>query len=560
MVNTTSTESSSWDFTQVHDLLRSPTYGSTLRPSRHPEPIAPSIQDQQINTAGYDSSVNPKTLSTRSSHTKLGDFGSLWELLNHGPAPVSLTPPLVTTKTNFSNTEPTSETTSVFETLDQTVDSILVRDKPVTASLPIISTDHDTQDTKRSTVASHASHPPTPTQPVSILKKAADEKCPGKPVTVKFDKPRTPTKYVTTNGSSSDTPKAKVKPKKQDKTKRVNTRLEPISSEGSAGVDSDSSAIFDRPLPKMTGALSLVPAQIGTPEATNTRYDTPPSSYDDQEWSLNADTIRNGIRVQSTLHKSPTERRVTLMTRLLKEFPGYAQLVSQVGQVVQTHPKKSPASPPIHIFVDMSNIMVGFHDSVKASRNISQSTRIRRVHMSFSNLSLIMERGRQAAKRVLVGSDRLPSIQEAETLGYETNILDRVQKVKHTTPRRNKFRKYPASDSQEASSGPETVAASGERWVEQGVDEILHLKILESLVDADEPATIVLATGDAAVAEFSGGFMKMVERALQRGWTVELVSFAQGTSYAYRKKEFRAQWGDRFRIVELDPYVEELFE
>jgi len=79
-------------------------------------------------------------------------------------------------------------------------------------------------------------------------------------------------------------------------------------------------------------------------------------------------------------------------------------------------------------------------------------------------------------------------------------------------------------------------------------------------LDSDKPATIVLATGDAAVAEFSGGFMKMVERALQRGWIVELVSFAQGTSYAYRKKEFRAQWGDRFRLVELDPYVEELFE
>jgi hypothetical protein len=181
--------------------------------------------------------------------------------------------------------------------------------------------------------------------------------------------------------------------------------------------------------------------------------------------------------------------------------------------------------------------------------------------MSFANLSLIMERGRQTAKRVLVGSDRLPSINEAEELGYEASILDRVQKVKPITPRRNnKSRKSPASDSQGAASGPETVAASGERWVEQGVDEILHLKILESLLDTDEPATIVLATGDAAVAEFSGGFMKMVERALQRGWTVELVSFAQGTSYAYRKKEFRTQWGDQFQLVALDPYVEELFE
>lgn len=197
--------------------------------------------------------------------------------------------------------------------------------------------------------------------------------------------------------------------------------------------------------------------------------------------------------------------------------------------------------------------MVGFHDSVKVSRNIPISTRIRRLHMSFSNFSLIMERDRLATKRVLVGSDRLPSIDEAEKLGYEANILDRVHKNKHTTPRASKFRKGP-----QYTSGPETVG--GNRWVEQGVDEILHLKILESLLDTDKPATIVLATGDAAEAEYSGGFMRMVERALQRGWTVELVSFSQVTSYAYRKKEFREKWGGSFRVIELDDYVEELFD
>jgi hypothetical protein len=201
--------------------------------------------------------------------------------------------------------------------------------------------------------------------------------------------------------------------------------------------------------------------------------------------------------------------------------------------------------------------MVGFHDSVKVSRNIPVTTRIRRLHMSFANFSLIMERGRPAAKRVLVGSDRLPSITEAEQHGYEANILDRVHKMKHTTPRPSKFRKAHGF-ANHPTSGPET--AGGERWVEQGVDEILHLKILESIVDTDEPSTIVLATGDAAVAEYSGGFMRMVERALQRGWMVELVSFSQVTSYAYRKKEFRTKWGYQFRIIELDPYVEELFD
>ena len=97
-----------------------------------------------------------------------------------------------------------------------------------------------------------------------------------------------------------------------------------------------------------------------------------------------------------------------------------------------------------------------------------------------------------------------------------------------------------------------------EKWVEQAVDEILHLKMMESIVDASEPAIMVLATGDAAEAEYSGGFLKMVERALAKGWRVELASFRHNTSGAYKRKEFRGKWGDRFGIVELDDFVEVL--
>ena len=204
--------------------------------------------------------------------------------------------------------------------------------------------------------------------------------------------------------------------------------------------------------------------------------------------------------------------------------------------------------------------MVGLHDSVKLSRDIPIKTRIRRLPLSFQNFSLILERGRPTSKRVLVGSDRFAAIDEGEKLGYETNILDRVHKIKQTTRRQAKLnKKAPRVGSQEAVSSSEMNEAAGERWVEQGVDEILHLKILESLLDTDKPATIVLATGDAAEAEYSGGFMKMVERALQRGWTVELVSFSQVTSQAYRRKEFRAKWGDQFKMIALDEYIEELF-
>lgn len=200
--------------------------------------------------------------------------------------------------------------------------------------------------------------------------------------------------------------------------------------------------------------------------------------------------------------------------------------------------------------------MIGFHDCLKMARDMPVTTRVRRVPLSFHNFSLVLERGRPVAKRVLVGSDKFPAIDEARSLGYETNILERVHKAKELTPRQKKFQTNSG-----ASSGSETNAAfAPQKWVEQAVDEILHLKILESLVDATKPSTIVLATGDAAEAEYSGGFLKMVERALEKGWMVELVSFKLNTSSAYKKKEFRSKWGPMFKWVQLDDFAEELLD
>jgi hypothetical protein len=179
--------------------------------------------------------------------------------------------------------------------------------------------------------------------------------------------------------------------------------------------------------------------------------------------------------------------------------------------------------------------------------------------MCFHNFSLVLERGRPAAKRVLVGSDKFPIIQQAKAIGYETNILERVHKAKEVTPRR----KHPHSGGANSgiSSGSESNPVhTPEKWVEQAVDEILHLKILESLIDADRPSTIVLATGDAAEAEYSGGFMRMVERALEKGWMIELVSFKLNTSSAYKRKEFRAKWGPMFKWIQLDEFAEQLMD
>ncbi|MCJ1471593.1 hypothetical protein MMC13_000233 [Lambiella insularis] len=246
------------------------------------------------------------------------------------------------------------------------------------------------------------------------------------------------------------------------------------------------------------------------------------------------------------------ERKAKLISKLYEEFIDERQFLKNTS-LLQHTPNGTENTPDgIHVFVDISNILIGFHDALKMSRGLSIQSRIRRQTLSFHNLSLILERGRPAAKRVVAGSDNLDSVREAALLGYETNILDRVHKAKPLTAYQ---KRQHLSAGQ--SSGSETPAPlAREKWVEQAVDEILHLKILESVVDARQPATIVLATGDAAEAEYSGGFLKMVERALAKGWRVELVSFRHNTSGAYRKREFRARWGEAFKTVELDEFAE----
>lgn len=150
--------------------------------------------------------------------------------------------------------------------------------------------------------------------------------------------------------------------------------------------------------------------------------------------------------------------------------------------------------------------------------------------------------------------------------GYEVSALERVEKWKESKrPAESDIERFkhlsglgggPGYSSGCGSSSDDALATKV--MTEQGVDEILHMKMLESIVDAEEPATMVLATGDANVAEYSPGFMKMVERALHKGWNVELVAWRESMSGAYRNKAFQKKWQAQFMIVELDDFQEDL--
>lgn len=306
--------------------------------------------------------------------------------------------------------------------------------------------------------------------------------------------------------------------------------------------------------------------------------------------------------IEPKIVRSGEDRHWALLMKLIGDFwVDRKHLISPMNLTTHNNDPKG-----LHVFVDASNIFIGFTDQLKRSRGIPQRVNVPLVDLSFDALALLMERRRPVAKRVLVGSTpNLPAFDKAKAVGYECNILEKVYKARELTERQIYFKergwlgrprtgaKAPSANNVMLTnngsgnsngstalvngsgngcgsngSGSETNAAAATaapqyapaRMIEQGVDEILHLKILESIVDTETPSTIVLATGDAAQAEYSQGFMAMVERALKKGWRVELVSWSQNISMMYSKKEWKETWGERFRVVFLDDYAEELLE
>lgn len=100
----------------------------------------------------------------------------------------------------------------------------------------------------------------------------------------------------------------------------------------------------------------------------------------------------------------------------------------------------------------------------------------------------------------------------------------------------------------------------------QAVDELVNMKMLESLLDytpspSSAPPTLVLVSGDAKNAEFNpSGFLGCVRRALDRGWNVEVMSFASTTSAAWAMEQAKPRDDGRgsLRIVDLEKFAEEL--
>lgn len=114
------------------------------------------------------------------------------------------------------------------------------------------------------------------------------------------------------------------------------------------------------------------------------------------------------------------------------------------------------------------------------------------------------------------------------------------------------------------------------RYREQGVDELLQLKLLQAVSSVDTPhppprSTIVLATGDGNVGQFNEeGFRGCVRTALKRGWRVELYAWENGMSRSWLSEfgsgttsspeDGSGPYGDRFKIIGLEKFAQDLLE
>lgn len=115
-----------------------------------------------------------------------------------------------------------------------------------------------------------------------------------------------------------------------------------------------------------------------------------------------------------------------------------------------------------------------------------------------------------------------------------------------------------------AVSGPSGTTITRIRYREQGVDELLQLKLHQAIAAADPPppnATIVLATGDGNVGQFNEeGFLGPVRLALQRGWKIELYAWEEGLSRTWKKTFSDGPWKERFRIVKMEDFADDLLQ
>ena len=221
----------------------------------------------------------------------------------------------------------------------------------------------------------------------------------------------------------------------------------------------------------------------------------------------------------------------------------------------------------IHVFLDMSNINISFQHTLKNRYHVPAHVRFKPLpSLNLKFLHEIITRGRRI-KKLSAGCSTMPwwtdepaYVRELRSLGYHVDLRARkpAEDAKQKRSTSNPLLSF-LDNNNNYNSSISKRSPQNSRYVEDLVDETLQTRIGESVMEYFElPGTIVLATGDAKPAKFSDGFFAYAERALKMGWNVEIVSWKCSLSSSWRNLGLEADWGDSFRIIELDNFVDYL--
>lgn len=82
---------------------------------------------------------------------------------------------------------------------------------------------------------------------------------------------------------------------------------------------------------------------------------------------------------------------------------------------------------------------------------------------------------------------------------------------------------------------------------EIAVDDAIHLAMANRILDCDAPETMVLLTGDGSGYADGKGFIKQLERALKKGWKIEV--WAWGIGCNRYLKEFAENNGKYYDLA-----------
>lgn len=193
--------------------------------------------------------------------------------------------------------------------------------------------------------------------------------------------------------------------------------------------------------------------------------------------------------------------------------------------------------PQERTLTNSSNVLFGLMNHIHKLDTRDLPPRHLRT-LSLPVLSLLLRRGRftpHGTLHLVASSPLHQNLDPLVRLGWEVSILKRVEVYEDEVldSSASKMVAKPQQQSDLAKQGLLVGGGGLRRYREQGVDEILHLKLLQALNSSHTPtaesSTIVLATGDAKGGQFNrDGFLGAVREAIKRGWAVELWSFSEG--------------------------------